>query len=151
WSITTARRSAGRACASPSRAVSFDGRARTRTPSSGRKACPRGAARWRSPVPADPRLLPELVLPVLPGTAWLWTSYRTDRSQPEPTRLVLATFGLGVLAIAPAFGAERAAQALAPLAAVFDAPPGGGRPFDIALACFFVIGPAEELAKFSAV
>jgi protease PrsW len=102
-------------------------------------------------VPGDPRLLLQLALPVVPGLVWLWIFYRTDLYQPEPKRLVLATFGLGVLAIVPAFAAERAAQTLAPLAAVFDGPLGDSRPLTLALVCFLVIGPAEELAKFAAV
>ena len=50
-----------------------------------------------------------LIVPMIPGVIWLWIIYKTDWYEPEPKRLVLATFGLGVLAILPAFAGERLA------------------------------------------
>src|SRR5215813_8009695 len=69
-----------------------------------------------------------LVLPALPGLVWLWMFYRTDRYQPEPRRLVAITFALGALATLPATALEM-----------------------LAIGCFVVIGPIEELCKFLAV
>jgi len=38
-----------------------------------------------------------VLVSVLPAAGWLWYFYRTDRYEPEPKRLVLRTFLLGVL------------------------------------------------------
>jgi protease PrsW len=100
--------------------------------------------------------LAALVLPVVPGVLWMWVVYRTDVYEPEPPEKVLSTFLLGVTAILPAFALERLAAlaypfleaiertSLAATAGVHDALP-------VALGCFLVIGPVEELLKFAAV
>ncbi|MDB4968348.1 MAG: hypothetical protein JWN44_4037 [Myxococcales bacterium] len=94
-----------------------------------------------------------LIVPMIPGVIWLWIIYRTDWYEPEPKRLVLATFGLGVLAILPAFAGERLAGHVYPfleqmeLAAVSHST----SPWPMLIGCFLVIGPCEELAKFLAV
>ncbi len=100
--------------------------------------------------------LAALLLPIVPGIVWMWILYRTDIYEPEPPGKVLATFILGVASIIPAFALERLAglaypfleaierASIASLASARDALP-------VALGCFLVIGPAEELAKFAAV
>ncbi|MCP4647153.1 MAG: PrsW family intramembrane metalloprotease, partial [bacterium] len=44
-----------------------------------------------------------VLVSVLPGLGWLWFFYRTDKYEPEPKKLVLRTFLLGVM-VAIAFG-----------------------------------------------
>jgi len=87
--------------------------------------------------------------PVVPGLLWLWLFYRTDR-QPEPRRIVAATFLLGVVAIVPAFALERLAAEVLPFLREMQTGVLGGTPraLPLVIGCFFVIGPAEELAKF---
>jgi RsiW-degrading membrane proteinase PrsW (M82 family) len=97
-----------------------------------------------------------LLVPTVPGLLWLALIYRTDRYEPEPKRLVALTFFFGVLSILPALLIERLAEraypylgsieaaAGQPVGAVVDAAP-------LAVACFLIIGPAEELFKFLAV
>jgi RsiW-degrading membrane proteinase PrsW (M82 family) len=97
-----------------------------------------------------------LVLPVVPGVAWMWIVYRTDVYEPEPPRHVLSTFLLGVASILPAFFAERLAGLAWPFLdaierAAVAAAGEPGEPWTLLIACFVVIGPAEELAKFAAV
>jgi protease PrsW len=94
-----------------------------------------------------------LLVPMIPGVIWLWIIYRTDWYEPEPKRLVLATFGLGILAIAPAFGGERLAGMAYPFLRYIEeaAITGVAAPWPMAIGCFLVIGPCEELAKFLAV
>ena len=97
--------------------------------------------------------LAALIVPMIPGVIWLWIIYRTDWYEPEPKRLVLATFGLGIIAIGPAFGAERLAGMIYPFLHYIEqaALTGVAAPWPMAIGCFLVIGPAEELAKFLAV
>ena len=71
--------------------------------------------------------LAALIIPMIPGVIWLWIIYRTDWYEPEPKRLVLATFGLGILAIAPAFGGERLAGMVYPFLALHRAAPSADR------------------------
>jgi RsiW-degrading membrane proteinase PrsW (M82 family) len=95
-----------------------------------------------------------LIIPMIPGVIWLYIFYRTDYYEPEPKKLVLATFGLGVLSILPAFVAERAAGLVYPfLEQIEHAQANGqiGAPLAIFIGCFLVVGPCEELAKFAAV
>jgi protease PrsW len=97
-----------------------------------------------------------LVVPMLPGLIWLWIIYRTDRYEPEPKRLVALTFGLGVLSIVPAFFGERLGEQLYPYLGQIEsataAPLGEiSNPIPLFIACFLIIGPCEELAKFLAV
>jgi len=97
--------------------------------------------------------LAALIVPMIPGVIWLWIIYRTDWYEPEPKRLVLGTFGLGVIAIAPAFGGERLAGMVYPFLKYIEqaALTGVTAPIPMAIGCFLVIGPCEELAKFLAV
>ncbi len=99
--------------------------------------------------------LAALIVPVLPGLAWLWIFYRTDRYEPEPKRLVLLTFALGVLSIVPAFVGERLAGMVYPFLEHFEkataAGSTGAAAWPMFIGCFLVIGPCEELAKFLAV
>src|SRR5580704_11588827 len=94
-----------------------------------------------------------VVIPMIPGVIWLWIFYRTDQYEPEPKRLVLATFALGVLAILPAYGAERLIGMAYPFLDQIEraAQSGGGSAWPMLVGCFFIIGPCEELAKFLAV
>lgn len=93
--------------------------------------------------------LAALIIPMIPGVIWLWIIYRTDWYEPEPKRLVLATFALGIIAIAPAFGGERLAGMFYPFLRYVES--GAIAPIPMAIGCFLVIGPCEELAKFLAV
>jgi RsiW-degrading membrane proteinase PrsW (M82 family) len=97
--------------------------------------------------------LAALIVPMIPGVIWLWIIYRTDWYEPEPKRLVLGTFGLGVVAILPAFGAERLAGMVYPFLAYIEQAmqTGTSAAGPMAIGCFLVIGPCEELAKFLAV
>lgn len=98
--------------------------------------------------------LAAVVVPLIPGVIWLWIFYRTDWYEPEPKRLVLGTFGLGVLAIVPAFAGERLAGLLYPFLDQIEQAAnagGGGSAWPMLVGCFLVIGPCEELAKFLAV
>ena len=92
----------------------------------------------------------------MPGVAWLWLVYRTDIYEPEPPGKVFATFVLGVVSILPAFALERLAGLAYPFLEAIEraslSSVGDPRQLPaLALGCFFVIGPAEELFKFAAV
>jgi RsiW-degrading membrane proteinase PrsW (M82 family) len=94
-----------------------------------------------------------LVLPMIPGVIWLWIFYRTDWYEPEPKRLVAGTFALGVIAILPAFGAERLVGLFYPFLEHIERANAEGTVAwgPLVIGCFLVIGPFEELAKFAAV
>jgi RsiW-degrading membrane proteinase PrsW (M82 family) len=101
-------------------------------------------------------ILAALIVPVLPALIWLWLIYRTDRYEPEPKRLVMMTFALGVVAILPAFLGERAGERLYPFLRQLEAASLARTgtavdPWPLLAGCFLVIGPCEELAKFLAV
>jgi RsiW-degrading membrane proteinase PrsW (M82 family) len=97
--------------------------------------------------------LAALIVPMIPGVIWLWIFYRTDWYEPEPKRLVLATFGLGVLAILPAFAGERLASMFYPFLEHIEqaAAAGGATVWPAFIGCFVVVGPCEEISKFLAV
>lgn len=97
-----------------------------------------------------------LLVPIVPGLIWLWIFYRTDRWQPEPKRLVGASFLLGIVAIVPAFVLERLAERAYPYLSAIEAAAAAPlgeitNPLPLFIGCFLVIGPCEELAKFAAV
>ena len=97
-----------------------------------------------------------LLVPVIPGILWLALLYRTDKYEPEPKRAVALTFVLGILAIIPAFLGERYGDRLYPYLRAVEsvtAMPDGISidPIPLAIGCFLIIGPCEELAKFLAV
>ncbi|MSP60645.1 MAG: PrsW family intramembrane metalloprotease [Myxococcales bacterium] len=95
-----------------------------------------------------------ILIPILPGIFWLWVFYQADRFEPEPPHLILATFGLGALAIFPAWLLERlAGWVYPPFLGDVDAAAAGGpaQVLPIFLGCFLIVGPAEELCKFLAV
>ena len=98
-----------------------------------------------------------LLVPLVPGVIWLALLYRTDKYEPEPKRMVALTYVLGVLAIVPAFIGERLGDRLYPYLRAVDAvaaTPDGLMSIDpvpLAIGCFLIIGPCEELAKFLAV
>jgi RsiW-degrading membrane proteinase PrsW (M82 family) len=95
-------------------------------------------------------LLVAVLLPILPGILWLVVVYRADRD-PEPKHVVAATFVLGALLLVPCLVLERLADRAYPFLYTFDergaAPPLG----PLAIGCFLVVGPVEELAKLAAV
>ena len=97
--------------------------------------------------------LAAVIVPMIPGVIWLWIFYRTDWYEPEPKKLVLGTFGLGVLAIVPAFGGERLAGMVYPFLEHIEqaAVTGRGSALPTLIGCFVVIGPCEEISKFLAV
>lgn len=43
-----------------------------------------------------------LLASIGPGLLWLWYFYRQDRYEPEPIRLILKIFGVGILLVIPA-------------------------------------------------
>jgi RsiW-degrading membrane proteinase PrsW (M82 family) len=97
-----------------------------------------------------------LLVPTLPGILWLALLYRTDRYEPEPKRLVALTFFFGLLSIIPALLIERLAEHAYPYLGSIEA--AAGQPVGafvdavpLGVACFLIIGPAEELFKFLAV
>jgi RsiW-degrading membrane proteinase PrsW (M82 family) len=97
-----------------------------------------------------------LIVPILPGLIWLWIFYRTDRYEPEPKKLVMLTFALGVLSIIPAFIGERLGEHVYPYLASIEsaaaAPLGElSNPLPLFIGCFLIIGPCEEISKFLAV
>jgi protease PrsW len=100
--------------------------------------------------------LAALLLPVVPGVMWMWVLYRTDVYEPEPPHKVLSTFVLGVVSIIPAYGLERLAHYIYPfleaIERVSSTTTADARDaLPVALGCFLVIGPIEELVKFAAV
>ena len=85
-----------------------------------------------------------ILVSLSPGLFWLWFFLRQDRFRPEPKRLIALTFLLGCVSTIPA----------AILEVIFDF----GGLLDaqtdlatVATGMLFVIGPVEELCKFSAV
>jgi RsiW-degrading membrane proteinase PrsW (M82 family) len=100
--------------------------------------------------------LAALLLPIVPGVLWMWVVYRTDIYEPEPPSKVFTTFILGVASVIPAFAVERLAGFAYPFLEAIERTSlaSVARPEDalpVALGCFLVIGPAEELVKFAAV
>jgi RsiW-degrading membrane proteinase PrsW (M82 family) len=100
--------------------------------------------------------LAALIVPILPGVIWLYLLYRTDKYEPEPKRLVALTFLLGVVSIVPAFFGERFGDRIYPYLRAVDAVASASpsmtiNPVALAIGCFLIIGPCEELAKFLAV
>lgn len=89
------------------------------------------------------------MLALVPGLAWLYAFYRLDRYEPEPAALLLRTFALGGLALAPAILLE-----VAGLRALFG-PEVSRYLVDLTgeqrtLALFVVVAPVEELLKLLA-
>ncbi|MGQ9778532.1 MAG: PrsW family intramembrane metalloprotease [Bacillota bacterium] len=78
---------------------------------------------------------------LLPGFFWLWFFSREDAAKPEPKRILFSLFGLGMLAVVPAFLVEYpfSSRLLTGLQAA--------DPVRLALFSFFLAGGAEEGAK----
>ncbi|MCL6615054.1 MAG: PrsW family intramembrane metalloprotease [Firmicutes bacterium] len=78
---------------------------------------------------------------ILPGLLWLWFFYREDPFEPEPKKLLLSFFGLGMLAVVPAFLIELPwrPSLLAGLRA--------GDPVRLAAISFLLVGGVEEGVK----
>ena len=87
-------------------------------------------------------MLLNIALAVGPALLLLWWAYRRDSARPEPRRLVLGAFGLGIVAVAVAIAIGLAAE---PLALLFH---GAWR---IAYQAYFVAGFLEEGAKLAVV
>ena len=86
-----------------------------------------------------------LILALPPGVFWLWVFARRSRYRPIPYRKLATTFAFGAIAAIPAGIAELLLLDEAML--VGDVTPRFG---DFAVAMLFVVGPAEEAAKFGA-
>jgi len=82
-----------------------------------------------------------LVLGFAPGLFWLWHYYRKDAYQPEPRRLVLKLFVLGMVVTIPVGIAEILVEGVAGLESATSLTA-------LAISAFVVIGPIEEVAKF---
>ena len=100
--------------------------------------------------------LAALLLPMVPGALWMWIVYRTDIYEPEPPQKVLKTFALGLFSIFPAFLLERLAGFAYPFLEAIEkigiaSTANASDALPVALGCFLVIGPVEELVKFAAV
>ena len=122
-STSTARRSATLVTGWSSPTACSARASPTSAASSAKNRCRPAPARCSSTKPRRHVRLPgmglaALIIPMIPGVIWLWIIYRTDLYEPEPKRLVLATFALGVLAIVPAFGGERLAGMVYPFLAL---------------------------------
>ena len=89
-------------------------------------------------------LLAVFVLAFAPGIFWLWFFVRKDVYRPEPRRLLIGTFLLGVAVTIPVALAE---AALLGGSAVSDEVALG----PLALTMLVVVGPVEELGKFAVV
>jgi RsiW-degrading membrane proteinase PrsW (M82 family) len=85
-----------------------------------------------------------VVVSVVPGILWLWIFYQTDLYEPEPKRLVLATFGVGAAAVIPAWLVEKTVGWYWPALDLGHA----DHLVPLIAGCFLVIGPIEELCKF---
>ena len=85
-----------------------------------------------------------LLVALAPGLFWLWFFTRLDRYNPAPRRLIITSFILGAFSTIPAviletvFLGDAELGAAAGLAAV-------------AMTMLLVVGPVEELSKFSVV
>ena len=88
-------------------------------------------------------LLVLLVLALAPGVFWLWLFLRRDVFRPNPRRLLVVTFLLGMVATVPAGLLEflLIREALEPHSSFLS----------LAGTMVFVVGPVEELTKFAAV
>lgn len=78
---------------------------------------------------------------ILPGLLWLWFFYRQDTYEPEPRWLLLSLFGLGMVAVLPAFWAELPWRNLL-LTGLRQ-----GNASRLAVLSYLVVGGAEETAK----
>ncbi len=93
---------------------------------------------------------------LVPGLLWLSWLLKKDKNEPEPLRLIALAFGLGMLITYPAGLINDTAlqsQAFSNLFSNFDSTLGVstiGLPGH-AVASFGIIGPTEELLKFSIV
>jgi RsiW-degrading membrane proteinase PrsW (M82 family) len=85
-----------------------------------------------------------LIASFSPGLFWLWFFFRQDRLRPEPKRLIALTFALGCLATFPAAILE----GLFDLGGLLE---GESDLIAVATGMLLVVGPVEELCKFSVV
>jgi RsiW-degrading membrane proteinase PrsW (M82 family) len=84
------------------------------------------------------------VLGAIAACALMWVQYYDlkDAFRPEPRHMLALAFGLGALSALIALGGYE----LVRRCGLSDGP--GVRTIDIAIYCFFVVGPVEEGAKF---
>jgi len=82
-----------------------------------------------------------LAIAFAPGLLWVWFFYKKDKYEPEPKKIIIVTFILGIIATIPAgilntlllpFSIDQAGILL------------------LFIAAFFVIGPVEEISKYMA-
>ncbi len=82
-----------------------------------------------------------LAIAFAPGLLWVWYFYKKDKYEPEPKKIIIITFILGIIATIPA--------------GIFNSlfMPFSIEEADILLlffGAFFVIGPVEEISKYLA-
>ena len=90
------------------------------------------------------QILTFLLLAFAPGIFWLWFFVRKDIYRPEPKRLLALTFFLGMVSTIPAMIIEII------FLGDFDFIT-SGQAASMSMGMLFVVGPAEETAKFLAV
>ncbi len=83
-----------------------------------------------------------LSIALAPGIFWVWFFYKKDKYEPEPKKIIIFTFLLGVLATIPA--------GLINSMFVPESLENAGL-FLIFFAAFIVVGPVEEISKYLAI
>ena len=83
-----------------------------------------------------------LAIAFAPGLLWVWFFYKKDKFEPEPKKIIIVTFILGIVATIPAGILNntliRSSIEQANILYLF-------------FAAFFVIGPVEEISKYMAI
>ncbi len=82
-----------------------------------------------------------LAIALAPGLFWVWYFYKKDKYEPEPKKLIIITFILGMISTIPA-------GILNSLLMPFSIDEAGI--LLLFLGAFFVIGPVEEISKYLA-
>ncbi len=86
-----------------------------------------------------------LILGLAPGLFWLFYFYKKDKYEPEPKKLIIKTFLIGIIAAIPVIFIER----------IFGVLISPFKQSSIYLyyffLCFFIIGPVEEYFKYAVV
>lgn len=85
-----------------------------------------------------------ILIAFTPGLFWLWFFLRLDRYHPEPKRLIALTFLLGCLSTIPAGILESTFDVGGILENKTDL-------ITVAAGMLFIVGPIEELSKFTVV
>jgi len=90
------------------------------------------------------RWLALTILAFAPGIFWLWYFYQKDKYRPEPLRLVIRTFILGMAVVIPVALVESIFEVIYPSLESKSIPA-------LLALSFLIVGPVEEGAKFLAV